>query len=258
MTKILESKDYSRFVAYPINRKVEKIKKLVASMSAHGWIDAYPAHCCKLGDTLVLKGGHHRFAVAKMLGLPVKYVVCDDTATIHELEQATNHWTMVDHLDSHCEAGKSAYLEVREFCRKSGIGVTQAISMLGGNCASSANMNNKFKAGEFVIRGLAHANTVANIVQHLRQCGVPFYNASSLVNAISKIVMVEGFDTAKLKQRIKQYTYVVQRQATVDDYMRMLEEVYNRNSKGDRIPVAFLAAEGARQRSATKSCSRAA
>ena len=37
-----------------------------------------------------IKAGHHRFTVARRIGIPVKYVICDELSevTIQELEEA--------------------------------------------------------------------------------------------------------------------------------------------------------------------------
>ena len=105
--RILESNNYSRFELTPFNRDVKKTKHLESLMRREGWIDAYPAHVIRNGDgRLLIKAGHHRFVVAQRLGIPIKYVECKDTTTIHELEKATIRWSIQDYLDSYVKEGR--------------------------------------------------------------------------------------------------------------------------------------------------------
>ena len=190
MSNILKTRDYNIFELHEFNRDVRKMANLEASMRRHGFISAYPLHVVRNGKKLKVKAGHHRLTVAKKLGIPVKYVVCDDVASIHELEAATAHWSILDWLTSYCRAGLADYLEVQKYCTETGINISCAISMLGGNSAGSGNFNKAFKAGTFKIKTTEHANTVADIVRAIRAHS-PGISGNNLVTiAISKIVQV--------------------------------------------------------------------
>ena len=99
---ISKTKNYDRFDLHEINRPVKNTKKLELSMIEHGFIDAHPLHVITNGNgKLKIKDGHHRFMVARKLGIPVKYVVCDDAAGIHQLVETTNKWSLRDYLSSY-------------------------------------------------------------------------------------------------------------------------------------------------------------
>ena len=76
MVQALQSTiNYNLFELHDLNRDVEKIDRLKASMMRHGFIKAYPLHVMKNGfGKLKVKAGHHRLTAAKDLGLPVFYV----------------------------------------------------------------------------------------------------------------------------------------------------------------------------------------
>src|SRR5690606_38818698 len=116
--------------------------------------------------------GHHRFTVARKLGIPVKYVVCDDAATIHELEKATTRWSIKDFLVSFVRCGDPAYITVYEYHKRTGIQISACISMLGGESAGSSNKNEDFKAGQFRLGDPTNANTVADLVLHCKSLGI--------------------------------------------------------------------------------------
>lgn len=250
MTKILETNNYDRFELHEFNRDIGRTKYLEASMKAHGWISAYPMHVVRNGNgKLKIKAGHHRFFVARSLGIPVKFVECSDDATIHELEKATTPWSMADYLYSFCRKGKEAYLEVKDYHVKTGISLGSCISMLGGQAAGSNNFADSFKAGTYQIRDTTHAGIVADIILHCKKCGIKWATHDLFVKAVSRIAWADSFDPIILKHKISTFPYLVERQPNLSAYTDMLESVYNRQNK-TRVPLAFLADEAARERNA--------
>lgn len=152
--KIQVTRNYDKFELLAFNRDVKRTTALERSMERYGWIDAYPMHVVPNGGVkLKIKAGHHRFTVAKKLGLPIKYVVCKDQGeTIHELEVATTPWTLKNYLDSFVRCERPDYISVKEYHEKTGINLSQCISMLGGDLASSHNMGKKFKDGTYKVK----------------------------------------------------------------------------------------------------------
>lgn len=246
--KIYQTSDYEIFDMHEFNRDVKKIKGLVKSMSMHGHIPAYPLHVQKdKGGKLKVKAGHHRLFVAMKLGIPVYYVICDDIATIYELEKATNPWSMADHMASHCRVGKEDYIEVRDYCTRTGIPMGMAASMFYGNQAGTSNHAEVFKAGTFKIKDRKHAMAVADVVLHMKHCGVDCYNANLLVKSISRVLYVNEFDVELFKLKVKSHVHMITKQANEQEYMNMIEAVYNRQNK-EKIPLAFLADAAAKAR----------
>ena len=249
---ILETRNYGRFELHPFNRDVDKTRHLEASMQKYGWLDAYPMHVIKNGSgRLLIKAGHTRFEVAKKLGIPVKYVVCDDTATIHELEKATERWTLGDYLTSFVRCGKEDYLTVFRFHKTTGISLMACISMLGGHSAGSGNFNDVFKDGTYKTKNMEHAGIVADIILHCKKCGIKWAANSLFVNALSRTVWAEGFEPSILKRKISAFPYLMEKQPNLVSYSEMIESLYNHHSQ-QKIPLSFLADEAARKRSAVK------
>lgn len=191
IAKLLSTKDYSRFELCQFNRSVAKTKNLRDSMKEHGFIPAYPIHCTLKGGKLQIKAGHHRFEVAQELGLAVYYVVSDDSATIHELEKATNRWTVDDYLESHVRCGSEDYQKLKAYQRETGIPLGMCISMLSGESASSCNKLQAFKDGVFKISGQQHADEVKHVVLHCKGLGIEVNQ--NFVAALSRCLRVQEF-----------------------------------------------------------------
>ena len=252
MTRIIirESKNYDHFELTDFNRNVEKLHPLQKKKKKHGWIDSHPARCKHNGgDKLKIEAGHHRFAVAKMLGLPVKYVIVKDTATVHELEKSTNPWTLRHYFDSYCRQGKEDYLRLKKFSIDSEINLPLCASMLIGDTAGSGNYNEAIKNGTYKIKTTSHAERVADIVRHCKESGVPFYKMNLFVVALSKILWVPEFNVERFKQKITVHHSIMEKKANLQQYLEMIEDVYNRQAS-KKIPLAFLATQLAKERSA--------
>lgn len=247
--KVLESNNYRMFELWEVNRDVNKIKKLTQSMKTYGWIDSKPMSVIQVGNgKYKIRDGHHRFYIAESLGIPVKYVVDTDSATPYELDDSTNKWSMLDCLTSYCRAGKVEYLKVKTYCEDTGVGMALAASMLMGESAGSGNYHESFRRGTYKANPHSnHAEIVRGIVLCLKQSGVKFYNTTHLVQAISKCAWVDQFSSDHLKSKIKKYAYVMEKKANLDQYLTMLEEIYNRQSQ-QKIPLKYFAIEKAKER----------
>lgn len=243
---IMSSSDYGKFELLAFNRDVKKIRFLEASMKKHGWISAYPMHVVfdRASGTYKIKAGHHRFVTAKKLGIPVKFVVCDDTATIYELEKATSRWTAQDYLISNVRQGKSSYIAVDEYVKKTGVPLTLAVSLLGGEGAGSHNKHAIFKLGEFELGDTSLANRLGDLVIHMRSCGIEFATHNLLVQAISKALLVKKFSTERFKNKVSVHAPSFKKKDTVDGFLDAIEDIYNRSCSAKiKIPLAFLAKE---------------
>lgn len=247
MAKIHETKNYDLFELHPFNRdpkySTRKFKKLLASMKEHGWIDAYPAHVVKNGNgTLKIKAGHNRIDAAKMLGITVKYVVCDDEASLTQIEGAHNPWNMKDFLTGFARQGDMNYLKLQEFNRKFGIPLNTSLTLLGGHAVNMSGWHSEtFKDGKFKVGNPSHANIVGDLVLYCDSLGIDFCRNTRFVSAISKVILVDGIDIEELKKKIKNHLYFMTKQPDVSSYIQMLEKVYNRQ-RGNKLAIAINAA----------------
>lgn len=249
MTTVRESRDYCNFKVTRFNRPLApaRLRKLRAKMRLHGWIDAYPMHVRKREDgCLDIIAGHHRFAVARDLGIPVKYVVCDDDADIFEMEDGNPGWTASDFHEAHLRAGDPAHIAIENYRKRTGIPLALCASLLAGytgqRCGKSRN-------GVIEISASPHAELVAAVVIACRDLGIRFASNSLFVSAVSRMLRTNEFDIEKFLRKVKAYPSLMVKHPDVAGYARMIEEVFNRGSSR-RIPLVFLSDEACKARNA--------
>jgi hypothetical protein len=244
MKKIFETKDYDKFELHEFNRSVSNLDRLLELMKKYGWIDAHPMHVIENGNTkLKIKDGHHRFEAARLLGIPVKYVICKDDVSIHELDQATRHWSMMNYLESFSRIGNTNYLKLYDFYKKFRIPLNVSVTLMGGKSANESGFHSvAFKQGKFKVINPTHAYTLGDLVMYLDSLGVSFCRNSRFIVALSKVMHVDGISIDELKYKIENHVYMMQKQPDVNGYIVMLEKVYNRQrSKNSKLAIAINA-----------------
>lgn len=242
MKKIIETKNYDMFELHEFNRSIHSIERLKESMKTHGWIDAYPMHVFKNGNgKLKIKAGHHRFEAARSLEIPVKYVICEDDSTIHELERSNVNWSMRDYLESYARIGNSNYLKLNDYFKRFKIPLNVSVTLMGGKSANESGFHSiNFKDGKFKVANPTHAYELGEIVLFLDELGVTFCRNSRFVIALSKVMHVDGISVDELKYKMEHHVYMMTKQPDLVSYVNMLEKVYNRQ-RGKKLAIAINA-----------------
>jgi hypothetical protein len=251
MKKILESNNYSLFVVSQFNRDTRRNRWLRESLLKYGWIDSKPLDVRRLANgKLEIRDGHHRFLIAQELKIPVKYVICNDEASIQDIAGTERPWSIQDHLTGHLRTGKEAYLKIYNFHKGTGIPLSSCIGLLSGNSAKSSGPTrlHNFKEGTYVLGDLTQAKIVGEIIILCQSLGVPFARNNHFVQAVSKISFAKDFDPKVMMHKISAFTEFMMKQPSQQHYVRMLDEIYNRKSQ-KKVNLEFQANEAARERS---------
>jgi len=253
MAKIQQSKNYDKFILNEFNRDVKDTSALEKSMQKHGWIDAYPMHVTDGGGFYIIIGGHNRFEAAKKIGIPAKFVVCEDSATIPELEDPTKQWSMTDYLTSHARTGNQNYIHVQEYMWKTGFPISLCVAVCAGRAATAFNMHltKRFKIGTYKIGNQDHADMLYSISLELSKIGVDFFRNSIFIKAVSKCVFVPEFDVKIFLKKSKKHKHLFEKKPTIDGYVDLIDQIYNRGSR-NQIPLSFLANKYSKERAAIK------
>jgi hypothetical protein len=259
-TQIMETKNYGLFELHEMNRSVDEDSKnfqlLVKSMQTHGFISAYPLHCVTNGgEKLKIKAGHNRFRAAQKAGVPIKYVISSDTATIHELENGgPGKWKNNDYLESYYNKSED-YRILKNFMDITGISLTNAASMFNNESAGSHNWQSgeKFKRGEYKIKNYEHPWQVGDIVLFLNKIGINWSGNSYLVKAISRVIWIPEFSIEHFKQKCKTHKYLIERQKDLQGYIGLIDLIYNyKTAKSKKIHIPIRVDEIMQQRNAVK------
>jgi len=241
--------DYSMFEVHPHNRDISNTKILEKSMRKFGFDPGLPMRCIKGANSkLMITHGHHRFHVARMLGIPVWYIVAEDNIPLFDSEVSNHGWQLKDFGIARARAGEQSAVKVMDYHKETGIPFAQCISLIGGESAGSTNKNAQLKEGTLKAKDNKHASDVAEIVLACKSIGIKFANAALFVQALSKVLRLKEFDKSLFLHRVRTYQDLMEPRRTLDQYLELIEFVYNRNTKGSKTPLAFLATEASRQR----------
>ena len=234
----LATTDYSLFSLDISNRPVEDRPKLAASLSVHGFLPAHPLHVVEREGKLVVIDGQHRLSEAKKLGIPVHYVVCADAQiSIPLINCAQKGWKNADYVSSFSAQGNEHYDALKAFVAKSGFPNAVAAALLAGQTDES-NVSKTVKAGAFRVANSELAWRVLAIEQGLSN-EVKWSKHSRLLFAIAKCCLVREFQDTRFIQKARSHQYFLVKQPETAGYVRMIEKIYNRQSK-DKIPLAHL------------------
>jgi len=237
--KILASKDYSKFRFEATNRPIRSNPRLVRSMKAHGWIDAYPAHVVKNCTGYIIKDGQHRFLAAEKLGIPVKFVICEDSEiSVSQINDAQMPWRISDHVHSRAAGGDPDYQYLLQFSTAHKLPVGICASILN-NADVRKGMGAVVRGGTFKVKSPEHAERVALIVDAARR-HVAWAGHCLFIDAIRRCFGVKGFSADRLVKKMHAHPSLLVVQANLDGFLAMLENVYNYKA-GDKISIAFAA-----------------
>ena len=259
-TSIQSTTNYELFVHHEFNREVNEesknFKALLGSMSDYGWLDSFPAMCIENGRGLKIIAGHHRFRAAQILGIPVKYIVEKIEVPIHRLEKGgVGRWTTTDYLRSYLKKRVESYIELSDYMDRTGISLSNAASMFFGDTAGGGNFQSsgEFADGKFKIKDRVHPVDVENIVKYLKNIGVSFASDNFMVKAISRLLRLEEFNVERFKTKAKTHILLFQKQKNLQNTIKMLEDIYNRQCQHkQKTPLSFLVEQKMVERSAIK------
>lgn len=246
-----KTKDYDRFENDTTNRNVTSIRKLVSSMEKYGFIPAYPIHVVPHNGKYTVRDGGHRLEAARATGEPVYFVVCDkNDISIPEINDAARHWSSKDYVDSYVRAGNQEYAILKKFSDQHGLGVLISAQLLAGKNASKSDVRvySSVKDGTFKVVGYQYAHKVASIINALSSA-IKVARHASFVSALSKVVTVKGFDCNRFIKNANRLCSSFTVRATIEDYLTLIEDVYNDHARYNRLPVKFLAQEKSKENS---------
>jgi hypothetical protein len=247
--KLGRTTDYRMFAFHEKNRPVRessRYRKLVASMKEYGFIPAHPIHCVPNGGgKMLVIDGHRRLHAASELGLPVYYVYTREArfASISpsKTSKAGEPWTIQDHVNTYKDANPDI-ARLDDFCCRHKISVTAAVGLLAGSINSpGSNHLDAVENGTFKILDYDFAETVATTVDELSAIN-KCVRFRAFIIALGKCLRVNGVNPSTLVERARKNPALLTRQAGVDEYIQVIEKIYNYRSRNP-IPLAFMARE---------------
>lgn len=239
---VQSTRNYSLFTVDETNRVVRPSKKLRKSLEAYGWLPAYPMHVVRRNGRLVIIDGQHRFKEAQRLNIAVLYVVCEDTPSlkIADLSDSALPWTTRDYASSFARQGNEEFQYLLNFSDHYRLPLGVSAKLLLG-VTSRTTGTEEIRTGSFKVKASERAAKIAEVICTLKKL-VPWAYNSFFVDALDRATRLENFDIGQFVRRCESCPGILRLQPTTDEFLRMIEEIYNyRSAAANRLPVAFLA-----------------
>jgi hypothetical protein len=244
-----ESKDFDSFLKHQNQQPMSDshVKKIAELMKRVGFLPSKPIQVCKYKDKYGIIDGHHRFAAARMLGIPFYYVVedIDHSDLIGEENALVRKWASLSFVKLFASKGSKDYQTLLEYAER--IPLALAASLLIGNVAYSGNANPSIPIGTFKIKTTKSIDTILHVIDSVSSIA-PEIKKRSYICALSMLLYVPDFSVEQLIIRIKSNPSAIVAAADKSQALDFLEEVFNFRSK-IKINLAFQAKELARGRS---------
>lgn len=180
---VQETRNYARFSLMELNRDVNRqhVERLKKSFERD-----YLLTPILVNENFEIVDGQHRFAAAKEMGLPIRYVVANGYTIEHVkmLNHEGKNWSTIDHFMSYVKAEVPAYVETSKlFAKYEGVRASTILSIvykfsIGSSATGAAVYRNgsRIKASANTQGTFASENLTASIKNGS-------FNASGLAKA---------------------------------------------------------------------------
>lgn len=187
-----------------------------------------------VNDRMEIIDGQHRFIAAKELNQPVYYTAMEGLGINEARSMNILHrsWNIEDYAISYSKTDPNykKYLDIKE-----DYGFNHSITLLYIIGAEDKGIFRDFKNGQFVLQDEAAAR---DRLDKLASAGefVPMVNDRYFAKALLAVIKIPGYDHKRMLNKLSINQDLQRRYASVGDYQRMLEEIYNhRMSEASRL-----------------------
>lgn len=232
--KILKTKDYDKFKSHLKNRRIDfgKVSKLQSAIEQNNLLHLFPII---VDPEYFILDGQHRFEAAKHAGEELYYVISENGYGIQHVAQSNSfqsHWKLDDYILYYSASGLEPYKKLQHLSLKTMIGSGVLIA-LGSNSKTDDVKEGMFEFSNY--DALVELTDYAKEFQ--KQFGFSHWRRRSFLKALKYALKVKHFNKEKLLTQVAENPKLLVRCAEVDDYIAILEMIYN---KGSKEPVRFL------------------
>ena len=172
--------------------------------------------------------GQHRLMACKKMGIPVHYVVTEDTIdSIPIFNTYQEKWGIEDYVIYYANKGNENYIRLLEVKRRAGVSINACLECLG--FATSKTSNFALKEGRFVFEEDID-KSVEHIEKVMRLCYVikGKRNVSTkITRAIRTLSKIRTFNLDAFIEKITRYQGKLYNCTTSDEYIDMFVSINN-------------------------------
>lgn len=187
--------------------------------------------------------GQHRFTALQEMGLPVYYTMVEGLRVkeAREMNNLQLRWNPLDFAHSYAEGGNENYQKYLDLREDYGLShsVTMAYIIGRGNDGGNDSMYSDFRTGDFIVSDIDEARQRLNKLAELGEfTNVITYRPFAL--AYLKIMQSPEFNQGRMTRKMRLFAdRLVKRLGTIEDNLRMIEDVYNHNQSEDTQPRLY-------------------
>lgn len=223
--QVKETKNYEMFTSLLGNRIMNELhlNRLTKSMEEELLVSPIIVN-----EKNQVIDGQHRLKVSKILGLPVRYIVCEGygLSEVQRLNQNSKDWKMIDFISGYAQLGNKEYQYLMKFHEDSGLTITTCVTLL----SNSGSATNDIRNGVWVAKHKKRANTIYEWLQILR----PYYASierKGFVMALMHMYKREEFNFSQFVSKVSIQPTALVDCVRTEEYITLFESIYNYKSR---------------------------
>lgn len=236
-SQVHTTQDYSMFKSIDGNRDRDFLhfNRLKKSMSEN-----YLFTVIIVNEKYEIIDGQHRFGVAKELGLPLHYIICEGYGLkeVHILNQNSKNWSIDDYMEGYCRLGYKDYVIYKNFKEQYRIGHSVTMGLLSNWSSISNNeLVRTFASGNFKIKSLDWAEKNIEKILMLE----PYYQnvrRRTFIGAMLGLFKNPNFEFTEFLQKLKIQPTALQDCTSIPNYRILIEEIYNYRRR-DKVNLRY-------------------
>lgn len=257
VSEVYSTTDYGWFKFAHGNRATDHVQALVSSMREKNVPNAIL--CNKDGEII---DGQNRFLALKQLGLPILFYIIDDLNIydVAALNSYGKNWRQIDYIKMWASLGLEEYIKALQFFEMFPLfTISSALIILGDSMATgkgylfndeSAERHktqrkiDPLRKGEFAIKDWNRAVSMAKAIMEYEPFGRPgenVYRHAVFISAMMKLLRSPGFDNKEMVACVRKHPDMFHKCINIDNYLRMLSDIYNYQRKSRRKNLYDLA-----------------
>lgn len=180
-----------------------------------------------VNDQMEIIDGQHRYVAAKELSEPIYYTVAPGLG-VHEARQMNilhKTWDTSDFARSYADGGDASYKRYLELIEEYEVSHSVVMYYVVGE--EKKGVMAGFRNGEFSLTP-EQKEITAERLEHLTAVGefAPMWKQREFAVALLKCMNVPGYDPERMLSKLS-FSHDIPKYASVLDYQRKLEDIYN-------------------------------
>lgn len=231
---VFKTSDYNKFMFIESNRIIKpgKVSKLKNEIERNNLlIENEIKVIVSPSGKLIIYDGQHRFAACMELGLPIYYrfskMAIEDIGIFNSMP---DKWSLEDSLHSYCMRDAHDYKVLAGFRKTYQYPLSTLIGILQGR--HDKTMLDEFRMGDFkVTQELEFVHEVLSKIQEFKKYNDKIYRHRTFLRVYMDLLTHPKFNHDTMIHKIEQIPIRFIFCTRVNDYLRMIEDIYNYNNR---------------------------